>query len=243
MSKVYSRRHGCACRPAPRQHDDRCGRVRAVRHTGKSHRRIARQRREGPHHRRQQRRRGWLRHGRSAHHAAGEKVMASYVGENKEFERQVLSGRARTRAHPAGHTGRAVARGRRGHPGVLHSHRLRHQTDRGQGDESFRRQGIRARTRHHSRGLAREGVEGRQIRQPHFSKNLTELQPDDRQLRQGLRRRGRATRRDRRARSRPDPHAGHFRRSHHPGPELRKTDRVPHRAGQRSAKKKIRSAI
>ncbi len=53
------------------------------------------------------------------------KVMASYVGENKEFERQVLGGRTRTRAHPAGHTRRAVARGRRGHPGVLHPHRLR----------------------------------------------------------------------------------------------------------------------
>ena len=49
------------------------------------------------------------------------KVMASYVGENKEFERQVLSRRTRTRTHPAGHTGRTVARRRRGHPGVLHS--------------------------------------------------------------------------------------------------------------------------
>ena len=127
------------------------------------------------------------------------KVMASYVGENKEFERQVLGGRTRTRAHSAGHARGAVARGRRGDPGILHAHRLRHQTDRGQGDESFRRQGIRARTRHHGRGLARESVEGRQVRQPHFSKNLTELQSDDRQLRQSLRRRGRATRRGRRA--------------------------------------------
>ena len=161
------------------------------------------------------------------------KVMASYVGENKEFERQVLAGELELELDPAGHAGRAVARGRRGHPGFLHAHRLRHQTDRGQGDESFRRQGIRARTRHQGRGLARQSVEGRQIRQPHFSKNLAELQPDDRHLRQGLRGRGRATRRDRRTRSRPDPHAGHLRRSHHPGREIREADRVPHRAGQR----------
>ena len=103
------------------------------------------------------------------------KVMASYVGENKEFERQVLARRTRTRTHSAGHAGRAIARGRRGHPGFLHAHRLRHQTDRGQGDEKFRRQGIRARTGHHGRGLARQSMERRQIRQPDFSKNIAEL--------------------------------------------------------------------
>ena len=211
---------------------------------GKSHRRTARQRRERPHHRRQQRGRGWLRHGGFAHHPAGEKGDGLLRRREQGIRAPGAGGRTRTRTHPAGHTRRAVARGRRGHPGLLHPHRLRHQTDRGQGDENFRRQGIRARTRHQSRGLAREGVEGRQIRQPHFSKNLTELQPDDRHLRQGLRGRGRATRRGRRARSRPNPHAGYLRRPHHPGRELRKADRVSHRARQRGGeRRKIRSAI
>jgi len=42
--------------------------------------------------------------------------MASYVGENKEFERQVLAGELELELTA---TGRAVARGRRGDPGVL----------------------------------------------------------------------------------------------------------------------------
>ena len=58
------------------------------------------------------------------------KVMASYVGENKEFERQVLAGELELELIAAGHTRRTVARGRRGHPRLLHPHRLRHQTGR-----------------------------------------------------------------------------------------------------------------
>ncbi len=111
------------------------------------------------------------------------KVMASYVGENKEFERQVLGGRARTGADSAGHAGGAAARGRRGHSGVLHAHGVWHEAGRGQGDEEIRRQGIRARARDQSRGLARESVEGRQVRQPHLPQDLAQLQPDDRHLR------------------------------------------------------------
>ena len=41
------------------------------------------------------------------------RMVSSYVGENKEFERQYLAGRARGRADPAGHAGRAAARRRR----------------------------------------------------------------------------------------------------------------------------------
>ena len=54
------------------------------------------------------------------------RMVSSYVGENKEFERQYLSRRARGRADPAGHAGRAAARGWRRHPGVLHRDRRRH---------------------------------------------------------------------------------------------------------------------
>src|SRR5258708_35068820 len=48
------------------------------------------------------------------------KVMASYVGENKEFERQVLAGRIDTQLISPGGPGRAVAAGRRGRSGGLH---------------------------------------------------------------------------------------------------------------------------
>ena len=85
------------------------------------------------------------------------KVMASYVGENKEFERQVLADELELELIPQGTLAEQL------------------------------RAGIRARTRHHGRHFAREGVEGRQIRKPHFSKNLAEFQPDDCHLRQGLR--------------------------------------------------------
>ena len=44
------------------------------------------------------------------------KMISSYVGENKEFERQYLSGRARARVHAARHAGREAACRRRGHP-------------------------------------------------------------------------------------------------------------------------------
>jgi 3-oxoacid CoA-transferase len=134
------------------------------------------------------------------------KVMASYVGENKEFERQVLAGRARARAHPAGHAGRTVARRRRRHPGLLHAHRVRHEARGGQGDQDFRRQGIRAGAGHPRRCLDRQGVEGRQIRQPRLPEDRAELQPDDRHLRQGVRRRGRAPGRGGGARSRRQIH-------------------------------------
>ncbi len=50
------------------------------------------------------------------------RVLASYVGENKEFERQVLERRSATRTRPTGHAGRAASRRRRGHSRVLHPH-------------------------------------------------------------------------------------------------------------------------
>ncbi len=52
------------------------------------------------------------------------KITASYVGENKEFERQFLSGELEVELTPQ-HTGREAAGRRRGHPGVLHPHRGR----------------------------------------------------------------------------------------------------------------------
>ena len=87
--------------------------------------------------------------------------MASYVGENKEFERQVLAGELELELIPQGTLAERLRAGGAGIPGILHAHRFRHQADRRQGDEKFRRQGIRARARHHGRSLARQSVEGR----------------------------------------------------------------------------------
>ncbi len=75
------------------------------------------------------------------------KMISSYVGENKEFERQYLSGEARDRIQSAGHAGRAHPRRRRGHLRLLHPHRRRHPRGRGQGDARGQRRDLRARDR------------------------------------------------------------------------------------------------
>jgi 3-oxoacid CoA-transferase len=62
------------------------------------------------------------------------KVIASYVGENKEFERQVLAGELRdANSHPQGTLAEKHPCRRRRHSRLLHAHRLRHQTCRRQG--------------------------------------------------------------------------------------------------------------
>ena len=59
------------------------------------------------------------------------RMMSSYVGENKEFERQYLAGELEVELSPPGHPGRAAAcRGLR-HPGLLHPDRRRDSGRRG----------------------------------------------------------------------------------------------------------------
>ena len=53
-------------------------------------------------------------------------MIASYVGENKEFERQYLSGELEVELTPAGHPRRAAAGRRRRDPRLLHRDRRRH---------------------------------------------------------------------------------------------------------------------
>jgi 3-oxoacid CoA-transferase subunit A len=50
------------------------------------------------------------------------KMISSYVGENKEFERQYLAGELELEFTPQG-TLAEEARRRRRHPGILHEHR------------------------------------------------------------------------------------------------------------------------
>ena len=159
------------------------------------------------------------------------KMVSSYVGENKEFERQYLSGRARGRAHPAGHARRAPPRGRRGHPRLLHADRraaprsataacpcatradgsVAKRTRRRRRSREFDGTRLRARAGDPRRLRDRQGVEGRPLRQPRLPAHGDELQPDDGDGGEGHHRRGRGDRRGRRARSGPRPHAGHLR--------------------------------
>ena len=73
------------------------------------------------------------------------RMTSSYVGENKEFERQYPRRRARGRADPAGHAGRAAARRRCGDPGVLHPGRGRHPGRRRRAAVALRRRRRRSR--------------------------------------------------------------------------------------------------
>ena len=106
---------------------------------------------EGPHRRLEQRRRRRLRARRPAADRQVKKMISSYVGENAEFMRQYLCGRARARVQPAGHAGRADARRRRRHPGLLHQDRRRHGDRRGQGAQGVRRRDLHPRARHRRR--------------------------------------------------------------------------------------------
>ena len=76
------------------------------------------------------------------------KMISSYVGENKEFERQFLAGEIEVEFTPAGNARRADARRRRWNPGLLHQDRRRHPGRRGQGAQGLRRRDLRARARH-----------------------------------------------------------------------------------------------
>ena len=60
------------------------------------------------------------------------KMVSSYVGENKEFERQYLSGELELEFNPQGTSSRAHSGRGRGHSGVLYQDRRRHAHRRGQ---------------------------------------------------------------------------------------------------------------
>jgi 3-oxoacid CoA-transferase subunit A len=62
------------------------------------------------------------------------KMISSYVGENKEFERQYLAGELELEFTPQGTLAEKPARRRRRHSGLLHPHRRGHAGGRRQGD-------------------------------------------------------------------------------------------------------------
>ena len=88
--------------------------------------------------------------------------------------------RARGRAHPAGHAGRADARRRRRHPGLLHPDRRRHPGRRGQGDARVRRPGVRLGSAGCRADFALvRAWKGDRLGQPRLPQDRAQLQPDD----------------------------------------------------------------
>jgi 3-oxoacid CoA-transferase subunit A len=130
------------------------------------------------------------------------KMISSYVGENKEFERQYLSGELELEFNPQGTLAERLRAGGAGIPAFFT--RTGYGTIVADGKETRQFDGhwYVMETALKRRRLAGQGLEGGQGRQPGVPQDLAQLQPGLRDGRQGLRRRSRADRRDRR--HRPD---------------------------------------
>ncbi len=135
------------------------------------------------------------------------KMISSYVGENKEFERQYLAGELEVEFCPQGTLAERCRAGGAGIPGFYTQDRRRHDCRRGQGAQGFRRRDLYARARHPRRPLDHQGLEGGRVRQPRLPQDRAQLQPADGDRGQGLRRRGRGDRAGRQPRPRLHPPA------------------------------------
>ena len=138
------------------------------------------------------------------------RMVASYVGENKEFARQYLAGELEVELTPQGTLAERMRAGGSGIAGVLHRDRGRHPGRRGrpavavrrrgnvaiaspaEGDPGLRRPRVRARAGDRRRLRAGAGLEGRPARQPRLPRLRAQLQPARRDVRPGHDRRGRA---------------------------------------------------
>ena len=138
------------------------------------------------------------------------KMISSYVGENKEFERQYLAGELEVEFCPQGTLAERMRAGGAGIPGFYTKTGVGTQVAEGKevkefdGEDYILERGIRADLVDH------QGLEGRRERQPHVPQDRAQLQPAGGDLRQGLRRRGRG---DRAGRQRSIPTASICRRS------------------------------
>ena len=104
------------------------------------------------------------------------KMISSYVGENKEFERQYLAGELELEFNPQGTLAERLRAGGAGIPAFFTAHRLRHDRRRRQGNARVRRPPLRAGNRAEGRRVAGQGVEGRQGRQPGVPQDRAQLQ-------------------------------------------------------------------
>jgi hypothetical protein len=124
------------------------------------------------------------------------KMISSYVGENKEFERQYLAGELELEFTPQGTLAEKLRAGGAGIPAF------------------FTRTGVGTIVAEGKETREFDGAYGRQERQPRVPPHRTQLQPGRGHGRQDHRRRGGAPGGNRRARPRCGPPAGHLRASH-----------------------------
>ena len=86
------------------------------------------------------------------------KMISSYVGENKEFERQFLAGEIEVEFTPQGTLAERMRAGGAGIPGLLHQDRCRNAGCRGQGAQGVRRRDLCARARDPRRCVDHQGL-------------------------------------------------------------------------------------
>ncbi len=158
------------------------------------------------------------------------KMISSYVGENKEFERQYLAGELELEFNPQGTLAERLRAGGAGIPAFFT--RTGYGTVVAEGKETREFDG-----HHYVMETAlkadvslvkawKADKSGNLV----FRKTARNFNPGRGDGRQGLHRRGRGNRRDRRDRSRPRAPAGHLRRPHRPQRDSRKAHRAAHRA-------------
>ena len=147
------------------------------------------------------------------------KMVSSYVGENKEFERQFLAGELELEFNPQGTLAERLRAGGAGIPAFF--------TATGYGT-------VVAELRHGDRAGggrgAGQGVEGRPFRKPRVPEDRTQLQPGLRDGREDLHRGSRGSGGHRCDRSGPGAPARHLRRPDRAQPHPGKADRTAHRA-------------
>jgi 3-oxoacid CoA-transferase len=165
------------------------------------------------------------------------RVIASYVGENKEFEAQVLAGELELQLTPQGTLAERLRAGGAGIPGFYTRTCAGHGAVRGQGYARVRRARVRA-----GEGITptcRWSRPGRAITPGNlvYHETARNFNPMIATCGKITVAEGRGAGRDRAARSRPNPYARHLRRPHPPGRALRKADRVPDARGHRIEKR------
>jgi hypothetical protein len=116
------------------------------------------------------------------------KMVSSYVGENDEFERQFVSGELEIEFTPQGTLAERLRAGGAGIPGFYTKTGVGTIVAEGKEHKEFDGEPY-VLERGITRGpFPRQGMEGRHVRQPDLSQDRAQLQPHDRDLRQGVHR-------------------------------------------------------
>ncbi len=164
------------------------------------------------------------------------KMISSYVGENKEFERQFLAQELEVEFCPQGTLAERMRAGGAGIPGFYTKTGFGTQVAEGKevkefdGEQYILERGIRADV------SIIKGWKADETRQPHVPQDQPQLQPAGRDLREGVHRRGRGDRAGRFTRPRLHPFTVDLRQSaDRRRRSLREEDRVPYRAEGRTA--------